>query len=158
MKWRRDLTALLAAVGRRPRDARAWFYLGETYRGLQQLPRAIDAYLHCASLCDGEQAYVARLYAGCLMYSLRREDEAVEVLTQANTLRPQRREALLELCTIHNALEQPHLVLQLLGDGNLTRPIPRDDLEGIYPPAYSGELDQHRRRAITALQLRSGSR
>ncbi|MEO7286398.1 MAG: hypothetical protein ABI140_05720 [Jatrophihabitantaceae bacterium] len=158
VKWQRDRIALLNEVDRRPDDVRSWFYLGETYRAEMAFSQAIDAYLHCARLCDGEQAYVARLYAGCLMHSLRREDEAVEVLTEANTQRPQRREALLELCSIHNQGGQPHLVVQLLGDGDLHRPIPPADTEGIYQPAYSTDMDKQRQDAMTALAQRAGTR
>jgi tetratricopeptide (TPR) repeat protein len=152
-KWTRDLALLQAQTTAEPADARAWFYLGETHRGLRQPHLAAEAYLRSAEFAGpGELRYVALLYAGCLLDGLHRTKEAIEVLRQAVRARPGRREALLQLCQVLNRHGQHRRVLDLLGSvGDLNRPIPPEDLEGIYPPAYqAGLLLAERVRALTA--------
>ncbi len=54
-KLQRDLAVLSEEVVAKPKDPRWWFYLAQTYEGLNQVQAAADAYRTCA-LLDGWQA------------------------------------------------------------------------------------------------------
>jgi tetratricopeptide (TPR) repeat protein len=153
-RWQREVGLLQAELASDPTRAQAWFDLGETRRGLRQAPLAVDAYQRCVSTAPpGELRYLALLYAGCLQIALQRNREAAELLRQAIIERPQRREALLQLCQLLNRRRRHAKVLQLLGaTGELGRPIPLHDVEGLFAPAYSGELlVAERVRAVNAV-------
>ncbi len=156
-KWIRDYRLLKDQLASAPGDARAWFYLGETCRGLQQLTEAIESYRASAghSSRDSELHYVSRLYAGVLLYSLGYAQDAIEQLRLADAARPQRREALLELAQILNDQGQYADAVDALGPGNHSRPIPAGDLEGIYPPAYNSQMRAQYHRAREGIRLAS---
>jgi glycosyltransferase involved in cell wall biosynthesis len=99
-KIERDLALLEAAVARDPGDARAVFYLAQTYADDGQDERAIEHYRRRVELGGWEEEYFyAALRAGQLQ-ARRDPDGAVAALRAAAAMRPTRAEPLLELARI----------------------------------------------------------
>jgi tetratricopeptide (TPR) repeat protein len=140
-KWRRDVEMLRKELTLDPEDARAWFYLGESYRGLRQHQLATIAYTNCAlKTHSDEERYLALTLSGEMLLAHGDTDEGLQRLMLANGERPQRREALLMACQVLNQLGRHGDVLSLLGSGGVDRPIPRADLAGILPAAYGAAM------------------
>ena len=80
-KLERDLEVLTAETERDPDNARWWFYLGQTWEGLNEFQKAIDAYKQCSSIRDGwpEQAAWASFKAAECLVKLKDFHEALEV-------------------------------------------------------------------------------
>lgn len=100
-RFERDARLLEAGLELDPGDARARFYLAQTYRDLafqrgdeRMLERAAEEYQRRADMPGWiEETYVARYQAGVLLARLGRWPEAAETFTQAWELRPERLEA-----------------------------------------------------------------
>ncbi len=68
-KLQRDLVILLEETTASPRTARNWFYLGQTYEGLQQYRQAVEAFDRCIRLDDwaDESSWACYMAARCLV-------------------------------------------------------------------------------------------
>lgn len=66
-KFQRDLQILKEETKAYPKDARWWFYLGETFRNLKRYKQAAEAYTQCLELngWDEEGAWAAYQAATC---------------------------------------------------------------------------------------------
>ena len=136
-KWRRDVDILRAELAVAPDNARSWFCLGESYRGLDQFELASIAYTNCAIKTKfDEERYVALTMSGEMLLALGNTEEGLTRLLMADEHRPQRREALLMACQVLNQLGRHHEVVALLNRGPIGRPIPRHDATAILPDAY----------------------
>jgi tetratricopeptide (TPR) repeat protein len=152
-KWRRDVELLRAELVTDPDNARSWFCLGESYRGLDQHQLAGVAYTNCAvQTKSGEERYWALAMSGEMLFAEGLTEEGLERLLMANQERPQRREALLMACQVLNQLGRHREVVTLLADGAPTRSIPKDDLVAIVPDAYGSAMVREHRIATTALR------
>lgn len=140
-KWRRDVEMLREELAMAPENARSWFYLGESYRGLNQHQLAAIAYTNCAIKTQaGEERYLALTLSGEMLLAHGDADEGLRRLLLANEERPQRREALLMACQVLNQMDRQGQVLTLLSTGAVRRPIPEDDLAGVLPAAYGAAM------------------
>jgi tetratricopeptide (TPR) repeat protein len=149
-KFRRDAELLRAELVDRPKDARRWFYLGESYRGLGQFPLAAQAYTNCAVTTQApEERYLALVLSGEMLEGIGAAEGALDRYLLANAERPQRREGLLFACRLLNGLGRSEIVLQLVGPG-VQQPIPTDDFGGIVPGAYGPLMQAELLRAEAA--------
>lgn len=144
-KWRRDAEMLRQELASHPDNARSWFYLGESYRGLKQHELAAIAYTNCAvKTRSGEERYLALMLSGEMLMAKGETEDGLARLLLANQERPQRREAVLMACQVLNQMGRHDEVLALLGGGSLRRPIPKGDLMSIMPRAYGSALAHER--------------
>jgi tetratricopeptide (TPR) repeat protein len=135
-KYRRDVELLREELAAAPDNARSWFYLGESYRGLAQHELAATCYTNCVVKTKApEEKYIALTLSGEMLIAHGDTDGGLARLLLANQERPQRREALLIACQVLNQLRRPAEVIALLA-GKITWPIPADDLSAILPAAY----------------------
>lgn len=69
IKFARDLDILLDETKSQPENPRWWYYLGQTYEGLQQHRQAIDAFHRCVSLngWPDESSWACFCAARCLV-------------------------------------------------------------------------------------------
>lgn len=142
-KWRRDVEELTEELSEYPDNARSWFYLGESYRGLEQYRLAAMAYTNCAVKTNaGEERYLALAMSGEMLVALGEVDEGVARLLQANSIRPERREALLVAVDLLNKLGRHGEVVRMLSGGPITRSVPRSDMTAIVPDAYGPAMAQ----------------
>lgn len=140
-KWRRDVEMLREELALAPENARSWFYLAESYRGLCQHELAAIAYTNCAlKTRSDEERYLALTLSGEMLLAHGDTDEGLGRLLLANDERPQRREALLMACQVLNQMGRHQHVLTLLQTGAVRRPIPRADAAGILPAAYGAAM------------------
>jgi tetratricopeptide (TPR) repeat protein len=136
-KWRRDVEQLSEELKEFPEHARSWFYLGESYRGLEQHELAAIAYTNCALKTEsGEERYLALTMSGEMLVALGDVEGGLGRLFLANEGRPQRREALLIAVELLNKTKRHQEVVKLLARGPLTRPLPHGDATAILPEAY----------------------
>jgi tetratricopeptide (TPR) repeat protein len=136
-KWRRDVEQLSEELKGFPEHARSWFYLGESYRGLEQHELAAIAYTNCAlKTGSGEERYLALTMSGEMLVALGDVEGGLGRLLLANEGRPQRREALLIAVELLNKMKRHREVVKLLAGGPLTRPLPHGDATAILPEAY----------------------
>jgi Glycosyl transferase family 2 len=156
-RWQRDAELLEAEIERDPTDARAVFYLAQTYRDIGnerddhvKLGLALEHYRRRAEM-DGwaEETYFARHQVGVLSARLGDWPAAVDAFLAAWEQRPARLEAVHELAVglrergLHHAA---HQFTRLAAD---LRPLPvPDDLLFVAPWIYEwGLLFEH---SITA--------
>lgn len=150
-KYRRDVEMLREELEAAPDNARSWFYLGESYRGLGQHELAATCYTNCAvKTTSPEEKYLALTLSGEMLIARGDTDGGLARLLLASRERPQRREALLIACQLLNQLGRPVEVLALLGK-NVDRPIPAADLSGVVPAAYGAAMLRERVAAQAAL-------
>jgi hypothetical protein len=136
-KWRRDVEQLSEELRAFPEHARSWFYLGESYRGLEQHKLAAIAYTNCAlKTKSGEERYLALTMSGEMLVALGDVEGGLARLLLANEERPQRREALLIAVELLNQMKRHREVVRLLAQGPVTRPLPHGDATAIVPEAY----------------------
>lgn len=93
-KIARDLPLLQAEVDREPNNARAVFYLAQTYRDLDRPVEAEATYLRRAAMGGWEEEVAWSLYQAALARSWRNFNEAVPMLLHAWDFRPARKEPL----------------------------------------------------------------
>ncbi|MGH2852602.1 MAG: tetratricopeptide repeat-containing glycosyltransferase [Solirubrobacteraceae bacterium] len=143
-RWQRDAELLEAEVERNPADARAVFYLAQTYRDIGEesddhakLKLALDHYLRRAEM-DGwaQERYFARYQVGVLSARLGDWPRAVDAFLAAWELRPVRLEAVHDLAVglrergLHRAAHQFTRLASL-------RPLPvPDDILFVAPWIY----------------------
>jgi predicted GH43/DUF377 family glycosyl hydrolase/glycosyltransferase involved in cell wall biosynthesis len=100
-KLTRDAGLLKRDLARNPRNARAVFYLAQTYRDLGRLQAAIAHYARRVAMGGwDEEVFYARLQEGVLRARLG-DETAIAVLLDAWERRPWRAEPLYELARIH---------------------------------------------------------
>jgi hypothetical protein len=124
-KIERDAELLAEAVAKDPTDARSWFYLAQSYRDLDQIPKAIAAYKVRATLGGWpEEVYQALYQAGMLMCEHVNYYEGAKLLIAAADLKHNRAEALRALagCTKSVADKVP---------------LPHDEVLFVEPGAYT---------------------
>jgi tetratricopeptide (TPR) repeat protein len=158
-KFHRDLGLLRAELTDDPGNARSWFYLGETYRGLEQHELAVIAYANCAvSTRSGEERYLALTMSGEMLFALGRTEDGLARVMAANAERPQRREALLMACQVLNRLGRHREVVRLLR-GDVITTAPSEDITAILPDAYGPAMARELAKAHSGLGRRpKGSR
>jgi hypothetical protein len=104
-KFERDRVALEAEVLKNPNDTRSWFYLAQTYRDLDLIPQAVEAYKHRAMMAGfDEEIYWSLYQAGVLTCAHVSFLEGAQILLKAWALRPHRAEALRALAGCSNAV------------------------------------------------------
>jgi glycosyltransferase involved in cell wall biosynthesis len=100
-KLERDMELLRAEVAKDPSDRRSWFYLAQTYRDLDMVNEAIDAYKMRAAMGGWEEeVYYAMYQAGTLLSEHRSAADGMTYLIGAWKLRPGRAEALRALSNV----------------------------------------------------------
>src|SRR5262249_42317955 len=106
-KLERDRVLLERDLSRDPANARAAFYLAQTYRDLGDDDRAIELYRRRVELAGwDEEVFYAAFQAGVLV-GRRDPDAGIEALLEAFDLRPERAETLHELARLSRALGRP---------------------------------------------------
>jgi tetratricopeptide (TPR) repeat protein len=137
-KLERDLALLERDLTENPRDARALFYLAQTYADLGEDERAIELYTRRVTLGDwDEEAFYAAYRAGALLASAG-ADKAVAQLLRAWELRPSRAEPLCELARFCRDRGW-HRSAQLYARTGLGVPYP-DDLLFVHRDVYEWGL------------------
>ena len=98
VKFQRDIALLSEQTAKHPRDARAWFYLGQSYRDMENWLPAIGAYTRCVteSTWDEERFY-AQYQIGCCYLRSGDCSSASTALLIAYSMRPTRIEPLVTL-------------------------------------------------------------
>jgi tetratricopeptide (TPR) repeat protein len=144
-RWQRDAELLEAELARDPTDARAVFYLAQTYRDIgneshdhAKLELALEHYRLRAEL-DGwaEEAYVARYQAGVLSARLGDWPAAVDAFLTAWEQRPARLEAVHHLSVGLRERGLHHAAHQFTRLAHDLRPLPvPDDLLFVAPWIY----------------------
>jgi glycosyltransferase involved in cell wall biosynthesis/predicted GH43/DUF377 family glycosyl hydrolase len=99
-KLERDRRLLERDLERDPTDARAHFYLAQTYRDLGQRRRAIDLYRQRAELGGWDEEVFYALYQAGVLLAEEGDESAVAVLLDAWEERPTRAEPLHELARL----------------------------------------------------------
>lgn len=100
-KYTRDIRLLLEDILANPTDARSYFYLGQTYVGLRDWPKAIDALKRRIALAGwDEETYYAKVYLGEAYEHVGEKAAATQTWLDAWNSRPQRTEALTKLVTM----------------------------------------------------------
>jgi tetratricopeptide (TPR) repeat protein len=151
-KYRRDVEMLREELSAAPENARSWFCLGDSYRGLHQHELAAVAYTNCAVKSQwDEERYVAITLSGEMLLAQGKTEEGLARLLQANQERPRRREALLMACQVLNKMGRHREVLTLLDGKSIRRPIPPQDILAIVPDAYGQAMALERTIAEAAL-------
>jgi tetratricopeptide (TPR) repeat protein len=154
-KYQRDIELLRAELEIAPENARSWFCLGESYRGLNQHELAAIAYTNCAVKSESsEERYWAITMSGEMFVAQGKTNEGLARFLMANQERPMRREALLMACQILNQSGRHQEVLTLLADGPIARPIPNEDVAAIIPDAYGPAMARERKIAKEGLRRR----
>jgi tetratricopeptide (TPR) repeat protein len=152
VKFERDVDLLRLELAANPDNARSWFSLGESYRGLRQFEAAAAAFVNCALKSNwDEERYVALAQSGEMYLAAGQAEKGVEHLLMADSSRPQRREALLVACHALNSMGRSREVVDLLSARPIDCRPPPGDLFAIVPGAY-GKTMRHEletaRRAI----------
>ena len=123
----RDVSLLSQAIERDPDDARAVFYLAQTYRDLGKSELAIEHYHRRAAMGGWEEeVFYAKLQEGRLIAQAD-ADAALPVLLRAWELRPTRAEPLYELARISRA-RRDFAAAHLFAQRGLEIPYPPDVL------------------------------
>lgn len=100
-KFTRDIQLLEAGLRQDPGNARYHFYLGQSYRDVGQVDKAIAHYRQRIDLGGwDEETWYARLMLGKCLAGLQRDDEALATLQAAFDERPWRAEPLSEICDL----------------------------------------------------------
>ncbi|MFF1646162.1 glycosyltransferase [Streptomyces sp. NPDC058240] len=114
-KFERDARLLGAELKRDPSNARTVFYLAQTMRDLGRTERATDLYERRARMGGwNEEVYYALLQAGILRAEADDWPAAMDTLSRAWEVRPQRLEACYELASRLRALGRHHTAYAFL--------------------------------------------
>jgi tetratricopeptide (TPR) repeat protein len=90
-KYTRDIRLLLEDIMANPTDARSYFYLGQTYTGMRDWPKAIDALKRRIALPGwDEETYYAKVYLGEAYEHVGDKAAATQTWLDAWNSRPQR--------------------------------------------------------------------
>lgn len=123
-KYERDRLILEAVTRRNPADARAWFYLGQTYMGLGHWGAAKNCYDRRAAMGGwDEEVWFARLQSARCSRRISTISVAVSQTLAVFEARPTRAEPLADLVEYMLELDQPQAAK-----------IFRDRIQGILPP------------------------
>jgi len=97
-KFERDVALLLPEVEADPKNARSWFYLGQSYRDAGRHQEALDAYKKRVDLGGWEEeVFVSQMNVAHSYKELGNEDAFVRNMLDAYNLRPIRVEPLYDL-------------------------------------------------------------
>jgi len=100
-KYSRDIRLLLEDIVQNPTDARSYFYLGQTYIGLRDWPKAIDILKRRISIGGwDEETYYAQVYLGEAYENVGDKAQATQTWLQAWQSRRWRTEAMMKLITM----------------------------------------------------------
>ena len=110
-KFMRDANILRKELDKDPQDARAAYYLAQSYRDAGEFQLALDAYRYRLKLGGwDEEQYVSLLgVAKCLEHLGRSEGEILQAWLAAYEFRPQRRDALYELMLYYRRAKRQDL-------------------------------------------------
>ncbi|MEH1017747.1 glycosyltransferase [Micromonospora sp. CPCC 206060] len=134
-KFERDAKLLSAELERNPDNSRNVFYLAQTMRDMGCVSKAIRLY-ECRAQMGGwaEEVYYALLQSGVLRAESNDWPGAMDALTRAWEVRPQRLEACYELCSRLRQRGRHHAAYAM-ARAALDRPAP-DDLLFVSPWVY----------------------
>lgn len=108
-KYKADIAALEAEVAKDSTNARAWFYLAQSYACDQQFEKSIEAYLHRATMGGWVEEVFYSLYQVAALRGL--TGAPWEVVAQSHlaaySARPERAEPLWALAMLHNGRGEP---------------------------------------------------
>jgi tetratricopeptide (TPR) repeat protein len=130
-RWERDAELLKAELDRDPANARAAFYLAQTYRDLGDRKQAIELYRRRAGMGGWEEeVYNALHQVGVLSAEEGDWGAAMDALVSAWEARPQRLEAVYELASRLRLRHQYRAAHQFarVAEGLEPLPIPDDSL------------------------------
>lgn len=154
-RWELDRQLLEKECEAHPQNARARFYLGQTYACLGEDQKAIDAYIARSQMAEGwhEERFEAMLRAGAIASFRNASREAVErLLLAAHLLSQHRAEPLLELAKFYRkgAAPQWHSAYHFACEASL-REFPQHDRLFVDRAVYDWRaLDE---RAVAAFYL-----
>jgi tetratricopeptide (TPR) repeat protein len=127
-KFERDLALLSSELERDPHDARAAFYLAQTYRDVDRLEDAIELYRRRVAMGGWEEeVFYAQYQIGVLSERAGDHEKALAALLEAWELRPSRAEPLYELAWMFRARRQHHAAHMIAARGSGI-PVPDDTL------------------------------
>lgn len=122
-KGERDTRLLEQAVKDNPDDLRAWFYLGQTYKGDNRFEHAITAYsARLASEGWDEEKFYALYQRGLCYLELGDEEAFVREMMAAYQFRPSRGEPLFSLAKFYRAKGQSALACLFIEAGSQLPP------------------------------------
>jgi glycosyltransferase involved in cell wall biosynthesis len=137
-KFERDRMFLERDVRADPEDARATFYLAQTYRDLGRTEESIDLYLRRAALGGWDQEVFYSQYQAGVLRAATDPDAAAGLLLDALETRPGRAEPLLELARLARMAGR-HQAAHLYAARGLELPYP-DDILFVHRSVYDWEL------------------
>jgi tetratricopeptide (TPR) repeat protein len=141
-KARRDLALLHAEVSANPDDARATYYLANTYYDAGHHSEAARWYAHRLDLGGwDEERWHARYRHGLCLFQLGETSRAVAVMLEAYDMRPTRAETLAVLAR-HHREQGLNQVAWLFAQRGLDLPFPDDDVLFVERPVYEWQLWQ----------------
>jgi len=116
-KYSRDIRLLLEDIMANPTDCRSYFYLGQTYIGMRDWPKAIDALRRRITMGGwDEETYYAKVYLGEALEHVGDKAQATQTWLDAWNSRPQRTEALMKLVTMWRKEPKSQLVAWMFLD------------------------------------------
>jgi tetratricopeptide (TPR) repeat protein len=127
-KFERDVGLLSTELERNPDDARAVFYLAQTYRDMDEVGQAIELYRRRASMGGWEEeAFYSQYQVGVLSERNGDHEGALAALFEAWEMRPSRAEPLYELAWMLRA-RRLHHPAHMVARRGLDIPLPDDTL------------------------------
>lgn len=128
-KFKRDIALLKPVVEKNPKDARAWFYLGQSYRDAKMPKQAANAYKKRVELGGWpEEQWNAQVnYAHCMYNFNSDEGEFVAGLLRAYEMRPTRAEPLFDLAN-HFRKKGDNIQACLFAERAMEIPSPKETL------------------------------
>lgn len=121
------ILALQAAIAANPKDAKAWYYLGNLWYDKRQYDEAIEAWENSVSI-DGSFATSKRNLALGYFNKLSRRDEAIVLLEEAFAANSSDARILMELDQLYKRMNYSHKERLSLLDDNRHFIDTRDDL------------------------------
>ena len=116
-KYSRDIRLLLEDIATNPSDCRSYFYLGQTYIGMHDWPKAIDTLKRRIAMAGwDEETYYAKVYLGEALEHVGDKAQATHVWLDAWNSRPQRTEALMKLVAMWRKEPKSQLVAWMFLD------------------------------------------
>lgn len=139
------ILALQAAVAANPRDAKAWYYLGDLWYDKRQHADAISAWERSVEIDPTFPTALRNLSLG-YFNKQGRYDEAVTLLERAYALDPSDARILMELDQLYKRLNRPHEERLAFLDAHRDEVAARDDLSLEYATLLNqlGRYDEAR--------------